>query len=66
MWLISRRRDWRSVSLTLVSAGGVERAEPHVRETAGLIQTLDLRSGDHVFLLDENEVRGSERPPAGL
>ena len=43
--------------MTLVGAGGVERAEPHVRETSTLIQTLDLRSGDHVFLLDEDEVR---------
>jgi hypothetical protein len=43
--------------MTLVGAGGIEGAESHVHETAGLIQTLDLRSGDHVFLLDENEVR---------
>jgi hypothetical protein len=50
--------------MTLVGAGGIEQAEMHVRETAALIQTLDLRAGDHVFLLDENEVRDLlDRPP---
>ncbi len=43
--------------LTLVGAGGVERAEPHVEQTARLIESLDLGPGDFVFLLDENEIR---------
>jgi hypothetical protein len=51
--------------MTLVGAGGIERAEMHVRETATLIQTLDLCPGDHVFLLDENQVRDPlARPPS--
>jgi hypothetical protein len=52
--------------MTLVGAGGIEGAESHVRETAGLLQTLDLRSGDHVFLLDENEVRDPFASRRGL
>ena len=52
--------------MTLVGAGGIERAETHVRETSALIQTLDLRSGDHVFLLDENEVRDPHASPPGM
>ncbi len=43
--------------LTLVGAGGIQWSESHVRETAGLIASLDLGPGDHVFLLDENEIR---------
>jgi hypothetical protein len=45
--------------LTLVGAGGVEHAESHVARTAELIASLDLRPGDFVFLLDENELRDS-------
>ena len=43
--------------LTLVGAGGVERAEPHVERTVRLIESLELGAGDFVFLLDENEIR---------
>ena len=43
--------------LTLVGAGGVERADEHLERTARLIESLDLARGDFVFLLDENEVR---------
>jgi hypothetical protein len=50
--------------LTLVGAGGVERASSHVDSTARLIQSLNLGPGDFVFLLDENEIRGES--PAGL
>lgn len=45
--------------LTLVGAGGIERAEAHEAETARLIRSLGLGSGDLVFLLDANEVRSS-------
>jgi len=51
--------------LTLVGAGGVERAKPHVELTARLIASLDLAPGDFVFLLDENEVRDPNRSPEG-
>jgi len=47
--------------LTLVGAGGVERAEPHVELTARLIDSLDLSPGDFVFLLDEHEIRDPNR-----
>jgi hypothetical protein len=43
--------------LTLVGAGGVERALPHVECTVRLIDSLELGAGDFVFLLDENETR---------
>ncbi len=43
--------------LTLVGAGGIERADSHVEQTARLIESLDLGRGDFVFLLDENEIR---------
>jgi hypothetical protein len=52
--------------LTLVGAGGVERANPHVNETSRLIESLALGPGDFVFLLDENEVRDPLRNPTGL
>jgi hypothetical protein len=42
--------------LTLVGAGGVERAEPHLERTVQLIESLALNAGDFVFLLDENEI----------
>ena len=43
--------------LTLVGAGGSERAEPHVERTVRLIESLELGPGDFVFLLDEKEIR---------
>ena len=46
--------------LTLVGAGGVERAEPHVERTVRLIESLELGAGDFVFLLDEKEIREPE------
>jgi len=52
--------------LTLVGAGGVERAGSHVEHTARLIMSLDLGPGDFVFLLDENELRDPEWAPPGL
>jgi len=45
--------------LTLVGAGGIASAEPHEVETARLIKSLGLGSGDLVFLLDANEVSDS-------
>ena len=42
--------------LTLVGAGGIERAEPHVERTVRLIESLALGAGDFVFLLDEKEL----------
>jgi hypothetical protein len=57
----------RGVSLlTLVGAGGVERAESHVSLTTQLIDSLDLGAGDFVFLLDENEIRDPNRSLEGL
>jgi hypothetical protein len=47
--------------LTLVGAGGVERAVSHRLETGGLFESLALGSGDFVFLLDENEIGGARR-----
>ena len=44
--------------LTLVGAGGVERAEPHVERTVRLIESLELGAGDFVFL-DEKEIHES-------
>jgi radical SAM superfamily enzyme YgiQ (UPF0313 family) len=41
--------------LTLVGAGGSDRAEAHVDQTVRLIESLDLGAGDFVFLLDEKE-----------
>ena len=52
--------------LSLVGAGGVERAESHVRLTTQLIESLDLSAGDFVFLLDENEIGDSNQSPEGL
>jgi len=52
--------------LTLVGAGGIERAEPHVELTARLIESIDLFPGDFAFLLDEHEVRDPNRSPEGL
>ena len=52
--------------ITLVGAGGVERAESHVRLTSQLVKSLELSAGDFVFLLDENEVRDPNRNPEGL
>jgi hypothetical protein len=43
--------------LTLVGAGGVERAAAHVSETARLFEALAVGPGDFVFLLDEREIR---------
>ena len=44
--------------LTLVGAGGIERAEPHVERTVRLIESLEMGPGDFVFLLDEKEIEG--------
>ncbi len=52
--------------LTLVGAGGVERAESHVKLTSQLVDSLDLGAGDFVFLLDENEIRDPKQNPEGL
>ncbi len=52
--------------LTLVGAGGVERAAAHVRETARLFGSLAVGPGDFVFLLDESEIRDPCREPEGL
>ena len=55
--------------LALVGAGGVEYADSHVARTAALIASLDLRPGDFVFLLDENELadpRDARAPLAPL
>src|SRR5262249_12536246 len=52
--------------LTLVGAGGVDRAEPHVERTARLIEALDLRGGDFVFLLEEREIRETGQVPSGF
>ena len=46
--------------LTLVGAGGVERAESHIERTARLVESLELGAGDFVFLLDENEIRRTD------
>ncbi len=50
--------------LTLVGAGGRERAGEHVEQTARLIASLSLDRGDFVFLLDERELglSGVESP----
>lgn len=42
--------------LTLVGAGGTERAAVHLAATARLINSLPLTRGDLVFLLDEREI----------
>ena len=52
--------------LTLVGAGGVERAEPHVERTVRLIESLELGTGDFVFLLDEKEIHESHRGLDGM
>jgi len=52
--------------LTLVGAGGVERAALHVERTARLIESLELGAGDFVFLLDENEIGDPNQSPNGL
>jgi hypothetical protein len=52
--------------LTLVGAGGVDRADQHVERTARLVESLDLRGGDFVFLLDEREIRETGQVPEGF
>jgi len=52
--------------LTLVGAGGGERAASHVERTVGLIESLELLAGDFVFLLDEHEFHESERRPEDM
>jgi hypothetical protein len=52
--------------LTLVGAGGVERADDHRERTAALIESLALGRGDFVFLLDEEEIRDPTVSPPGL
>ncbi len=52
--------------LTLVGAGGPDRAESHVEQTARLVESLDLGRGDFVFLLDQAEIRDSEASPTGF
>jgi hypothetical protein len=52
--------------LTLVGAGGAERAGLHVEQTARLIDSLELEKGDFVFLLDENEICDRNAVPEGL
>jgi hypothetical protein len=52
--------------LTLVGAGGVERAEAHVERTVQLIESLALGAGDFVFLLDEKEIGGAESVDVGI
>ncbi|MGO9918952.1 MAG: hypothetical protein ACLQIB_30175 [Isosphaeraceae bacterium] len=52
--------------LTLVGAGGVERAVAHVRDTARLFGSLAVGPGDFVFLLDESEIRDPCRDLEGL
>jgi hypothetical protein len=52
--------------LTLVGAGGVERADEQRERTTALIESLDLGRGDFVFLLDEDEVRAPGETPPGL
>jgi len=43
--------------LTLVGAGGVERAAAHLRGTAQLFESVGVGPGDFVFVLDESEIR---------
>ena len=52
--------------LTVVGAGGIEHAESHVAQTVALIISLDLRPGDFVFLLDENELYAPDDPRPAL
>ncbi len=52
--------------LTLVGAGGVERAAAHVRETARLFGSLAVGRGDFIFLLNESEIRDRRHEFAGL
>lgn len=52
--------------MALIGAGGLDRAEVHVRDSASLIASLDLRSGDHVFLLDEDEIQDLQASIQGL
>jgi hypothetical protein len=52
--------------LTPVGAGGVERAESHIEQTARLVESLELGAGDFVFLLDEDEIWRADFSPAGL
>src|SRR5262249_54522025 len=55
----------RTSILTLVGAGGEERAGEHLTLTAELLSSLDLIRGDAVFLLDERELLGPDLPPGG-
>ncbi len=52
--------------MTLVGAGGIERAGSHVEQTCRLITSLELGPGDFVFLLDENELHDRQQAPPGL
>jgi hypothetical protein len=52
--------------LTLIGAGGIERAEAHVAQTVGLIESLELDTGDFVFLLDEKELGEPETVDVGI
>lgn len=45
-------------ALIFVGAGGRERLEKHLAQTAELIASLPLSRGDFVFLLDESEFAG--------
>jgi hypothetical protein len=44
--------------LVLVGAGGVEHEEAHVEDTVRVVESLDLRPNDFVYLLDAAEVGG--------
>jgi hypothetical protein len=60
--LVATVKDLKSAGigvsvLALVGAGGVERADSHVSQTARLFESLELGGGDFVFLLDEHELR---------
>jgi len=50
-------------ALILVGAGGRERRQRHVADTAELISSLPLTRGDFVFLLDETEFTDSNSSP---
>ena len=52
--------------LTLVGAGGDEKAEQHLAHTSRLIESLALGRGDFVFLLDEDEMHEPGVNPSSL
>jgi hypothetical protein len=56
--------DIRVSILTLVGAGGEERAADHLALTAGLLSSLGLIRGDAVFLLDERGFLSPDPPTA--